>query len=83
MIGKMNNTNTNNNNTVLNISYLTSGIYNSENLKKNILLQDKNISDKLVVSIMNKKNSYNKLSNGISNILDCTSYKTWFYKDIN
>ena len=63
-------------NTILNISYLTSGMYNTENKNKNKNEQYGDIS----TSIMNKKTNYNKLSNGISNILDSPSYKTLFDK---
>ena len=88
-------------NTILNVSYLTSGRYNTENLNKttnNNTLHDnhdndknknknKNKNDKIVLSdevsasIINKKNNYNKLSNGISNILESSSYKTLFDKE--
>ena len=63
-------------NTILNVSYLTSGMYNTENKNKNKNEQYGDIS----TSIMNKKTNYNKLSNGISNILDSPSYKTLFDK---
>jgi hypothetical protein len=70
-------------NTILNVSYLTSGMYNTENKNKNDK-NDKNDKNEqygdISTSIMNKKTNYNKLSNGISNILNSPSYKTLFDK---
>ena len=68
--------------TIINVPYLTSGIYNTTNKNETKNKNDINgPSGDISESIINKKNSYNKLSNGISNILDSSSYKTLFNKE--